>query len=183
MSTTASAPAPTRARRVRTDAPPAPQSEPAKIALPAATLQAVAEPQAVAADGGAAMPRVRKPFGGLREKLDGTRREGFHRHWFNDTPGRIKAAKEAGYENVVDDDGKPMKQVVGVKEGGGELVAYRMEIPIHWYDEDQAAKDVRRDELDAQMRRGAHNGSPGQDGRYVPVNPDGTPRIKITSGS
>ena len=42
----------------------------------------------------------RKPFGSMQLKLAHEIRPGFHGHWFNDTPGRIGRAQEAGYEHV-----------------------------------------------------------------------------------
>jgi hypothetical protein len=45
---------------------------------------------------------ARKPFGSMSLKLDYPQRDGFHRHWFNDIPGRIGRAQEAGYEHVKD---------------------------------------------------------------------------------
>src|SRR4051812_47316603 len=86
-----------------------------------------------------AAPRVRptrKPFGGVELKMAYPQREGFHRHWFNDVPGRVQRAQEAGYTNVTGNDGKPVSMVVGTAEGGGALVAFLMEIPEEWYKED-----------------------------------------------
>ena len=124
--------------------------------------------------------RVRKPLGAHRQKLDNSQRAGYHRHWFNDYAGRIAAALEAGYSHVKGLDGKNMTQIVGIRDGGGGMLAYRMEIPLEWYEEDQAAKEANRMEQLAEMNRGI---VPGKgDGRYIPVGGDGKPRTRITTG-
>lgn len=123
----------------------------------------------------------RIPFGSARQKLVATERPGYHRRWFNDDGRRIDDAKNAGYTFVTDTrTGEPTKSTVGVAKQGGGLVAFLMEIPIEFFNEDQSAKDVKLRQFDQDIRRGAGPGTaPGQDGRYVPMNPDGTPRIKI----
>lgn len=114
--------------------------------------------------------RVRKPFGGRRQKLAYDQRPGYHRHWFNDALDRLREAKEAGYEHVIGPDGKNVSRIVGSSTKGDGLIAYLMEIPIEWYQEDQAAKAARVDEVEQSMRRGAVQGiaTPGVDGIYVP---------------
>jgi hypothetical protein len=119
--------------------------------------------------------RTRIPLGTHTQKLELPRREGFHRHWFNDRPGRIQQAQAAGYTFVKDDEGKPISRTVGVRDGGGGLLAYAMEIPKPFYDEDFAAGQERVDKIDAEIRGGKVESKPG-DGRYVPK--DG---IRITS--
>jgi len=97
---------------------------------------------------------TRKPFGSMSLKLEYPVRPGFHRHIFNDIPGRIARAQEAGYEHVKDDKGNPISRVVGTAEGGGALTGFLMEIPEEWY---QADMKVERDQIDAKeetMRRG-----------------------------
>lgn len=117
---------------------------------------------------------TRKPFGSHVQKLKYPDRPGFHRHWFNDTPGRISRALEAGYKHVQGADGKNVARTVGVAAQGGGQTAFLMEIPIQWWKEDQAVKDRARDELDAKIRRGVIAGStPGQDGVYLPQNQAG----------
>lgn len=114
--------------------------------------------------------RVRKPFGGRRQKLAYDQRPGYHRHWFNDVLDRIREAEEAGYEHVKDSAGKNVSRIVGSSAKGDGIVAYLMEIPIEWYQEDQAAKAARVDEVEQSMRRGTVQGiaTPGVDGIYVP---------------
>lgn len=110
---------------------------------------------------------ARKPFGSMSLKLDYPQREGFHRHWFNDIPGRVDRAKEAGYENVKSNDGKPVSRVVGVAEGGGALTAYLMEIPEEWYQQDIAQEQNHIAEKEAAMKRGVVEGAEGGN-QYVP---------------
>lgn len=109
----------------------------------------------------------RKPFGSQDQKLAYAARQGFHRHWFNDLPGRIDAALEAGYTHVEDKDGRKVKRVVGVAPGGGSLDAYLMEIPEEWFQEDMKRQQTVVDQTDDAIRSGAVAGTPGKDGRYV----------------
>lgn len=120
-------------------------------------------------------PRVRRPFGTQEQKLAYAQREGFHRHWFNDTPGRVDDAVAAGYTHVKDARGQNVSRLVGRTEGGDGLNAFLMEIPDEWFQQDKAAKQARVDEVDQAIRKGEINGKVGEEGRYVPR--DG---IKIT---
>lgn len=119
---------------------------------------------------------ARKPFGSMSLKLDYPQREGFHRHWFNDIPGRVSRAQEAGYEHVKDRDGKPVSRTVGTAEGGGALTAFLMEIPEEWYQQDMAQEQRIIDDKEAAMRRGVSEGAEGE-GQYVPRQ-----GIKISQG-
>lgn len=110
---------------------------------------------------------ARKPFGSQIQKLAYPAREGYHRHWFNETPGRIDDALAAGYTHVEDKEGSKVKRVVGVSEGGTALMAYLMETPEEWYKEDMAAQQALINATDEAIRRGTVAASPG-DGRYVP---------------
>src|SRR5215472_17049252 len=127
-------------------------------------------------------PFVRKPFGSQQQKLAYPDREGFHRHWFNDVPGRIREAREAGYEQVHDEDGKPVSMVVGIGRGGQPLVAFLMEQPQSRRDEDVAAQEKAVHGLLAKIGRGEHSRPAGTDGhlRYA-----GSTRgdIKIETGT
>lgn len=119
---------------------------------------------------------MRKPFGALDQKLAYAPREGYHRHWFNDVPGRIERALEAGYEHVTDREGKKVVSVVGTAEGGGPLQAFLMEIPQEWYDQDMAVQQAERDKVMAQIKEGKLEAKDG-DNRYIPSQ-----GIKITAG-
>ena len=161
----------TRARRARAEAPTAP-------------APASAPPAPTASEAGVDLPQrsARKPFGSHVLKLAYPERPGYHRHWFNETPGRIARATEAGYTHVKGADGKNIARIVGVAEVGGGQNAYLMEIPLEWYKEDQALKDAKRDEIDAKLKRGIVAGSaPGHDGAYLPMNKAGTvgPDVKM----
>ncbi|ACI52206.1 conserved hypothetical protein [Gluconacetobacter diazotrophicus PA1 5] len=117
-------------------------------------------------------PGGRKPFGTHEQKLAYPNRDGYHRHWFNDEPGRIARAQEAGYTQVMDDSGKPVSMTVGVTRGGGPQIAYLMEIPEEWYREDMAAQDAEHRVIMDQIRNGQVPGGPtGADrsAQYVPV--------------
>ena len=111
----------------------------------------------------------RKPFGSALQKLAYPPREGFYRRWFNDVPGRIQKAIDAGYEHVKDPKtGKPESRVVGVQEGSGAaLYAFLMETPLEWYNEDMKAEQKVIDERERSIREGRLNVQPG-DNRYIP---------------
>lgn len=111
--------------------------------------------------------RARRPFGEHYQKLAYDARPGFHRHWFNDSPGRIDRAHEAGYEHVKEADGKPVKRPVGTADTGQALFGYLMEIPEEWYKEDIAIIQTRVDEVDRSIRRGEFM-SGKDDHRYIP---------------
>ncbi|WP_342626915.1 hypothetical protein AAC691_11045 [Nguyenibacter vanlangensis] len=113
----------------------------------------------------------RRPFGLREQKLAYPDREGYHRHWFNDEPGRIARAQDAGYAQVMDDSGKPVCMTVGVARGGGPLIAYLMEVPVEWYREDMAAQEAGHQDLMAQIREGRVPGGPtgaDRNAQYVP---------------
>jgi hypothetical protein len=90
----------------------------------------------------------------MQLKLAHDIRQGFHGHWFNDTPGRVDRAKEAGYEHVKDKEGKNVSRVVGTAEGGGALTAYLLEIPEEWYQADMKAEQDHVNEKEEMIRRG-----------------------------
>jgi hypothetical protein len=116
---------------------------------------------------------VRKPFGGREQKLQYPSRDGYHRHWFNDEPGRIARAEEAGYQQVHDArTGKPVATVVGIGRGGLALTAYLMEIPEAWYREDMAAQDNVVLDMLHQIKHGEYERPAGRDGqlRYAGSN-------------
>lgn len=109
---------------------------------------------------------VRKPFGNQEQRLQYPERAGYHRHWFNDIPGRILRAEEAGYTQVNDaHTGKPVCTVVGIGRGGDGLTAFLMEIPQAWYDEDMAAQDNVVLERLGQIKAGVYERPTGRDGQ------------------
>jgi hypothetical protein len=129
--------------------------------------------------------KERVPLGTHRLKLSAPLREGYHRRWVNDVPGRIMAFEAAGYQFVIKEaapiigEGHDLSQsegvgsrvsyYVGTQETGQPMMAYLMEIPQEWYDEDQAVKLGKIKETEAAMRTGEDGqGRPGVDGRYIP---------------
>ena len=120
----------------------------------------------------------RKPFGAQNQKLAYPARPGYHRHWFNDSPGRIIDAQAAAYDFVLDRNGKKVCKPVGVADQGGALMAYLMEIPQELYEEDMRAQQERIDDMESAIKRGKGNALEG-DRDYVPTRPDGSPSIVI----
>jgi hypothetical protein len=95
-------------------------------------------------------PSQRNPFGTLGQKLALLPRPGYHTHWFNDTPGRIEEAKASGWSHRQDEKGKPLRRVVGTGRDKGALYAYAMDIPLVFWEEDDAARNrAARDALNA----------------------------------
>jgi hypothetical protein len=120
---------------------------------------------------GAGRASQRRPFGLREQKLAYPDREGYHRHWFNDEPGRIARARDAGYAPVMDESGKPVSMTVGVARGGGPQIAYLMEIPAEWYREDMAAQEAGHRDLMTQIKEGRVPGGPtgaDRNAQYVP---------------
>lgn len=119
--------------------------------------------------------RNRKPFGSQEQQLAWPPIPGFRLYWFNDTPGRVARAKEAGYEHVLDPaSGEPVKRNVGRGEGSqAGLTAYLMKIPIEWYQEDTAAAQAALETRLRDIREGRGQG----ENQYV------TSRHSVRSGT
>lgn len=98
------------------------------------------------------------------------RRQGYHRHWINDKPGRLDAAYNNDYDYVTDADGKQVKQRVGTTNEGKDLYAYLMEKPEDWHQEDQQKKWAAIEEQEKQMVEGMVHGARGSSGvqEYIP---------------
>lgn len=120
----------------------------------------------------------RIPLGSHRQKLIADVRPGFVRRWINDKGARIQYALQGGWEFVsrdkttatTTDQGQGVSQVTGTREGGDSMRSYLMEISKEWYDEDQAAKQKRIDDVESQIKRGKdQHGEVGKDGRYMRV--------------
>lgn len=109
----------------------------------------------------------RIPFGQKQAKLYYVSRPGFMRRWVNDAPGRMMGAEKGGYTNVKDSNGKPVSTHAGTQSMGGALLAYLMEIPQQWYDEDFAFKQESVDEVDKAIYGGTFK-EESDDKRYVP---------------
>ena len=99
-------------------------------------------------------PKPRRPFGINENKFDFPERPGFHNHIFNDLPGRVERAKEAGYAHVLDKEGKPVKLIVDKGSDGRGMNGYLMEIPREWYEEDMALVQRESDKVDQAILRG-----------------------------
>ena len=83
--------------------------------------------------------RERVPFGVREQQMAYPPIPGFHLHWFNDSPGRVRRAEMAGYAFVDGADGRPVTTVVGTDRAGKPLNAYLMKIRQEWFDEDMLA--------------------------------------------
>jgi hypothetical protein len=115
-----------------------------------------------------AATRTRIPFGGAELRLAYPARENFRRYWFNDVPGRLYRAKQAGYAHVQDPaTGEPVQLVAGRQQGGQELRCFLLEIPNEWYYEDMA---IQQDDLEKRLNdiRTGRLGPGAEDNRYVP---------------
>jgi hypothetical protein len=116
----------------------------------------------------AAATRVRIPFGGAELRLAYATRDGYRRYWFNDVPGRLFRAKQAGYEHVIDPaTGDNVQLVTGRQQGGQELRTYLLEIPEEWYWQDM---EVQQNDLERRLSdiRTGRAGPGVEDNRYVP---------------
>jgi len=116
----------------------------------------------------------RKRFGALTQKLAYPARNGYHRHWFIDEPGRIQLARECGYTHVRDAEGANVSQITGSGANGIGETCYLMEIPIEWYEQDRASEEAERKKLESQYLTGLVTNEP-DDKRYSPniYNPNG----------
>lgn len=123
---------------------PQPEIEPVKIdvAIEGVTGDAEIALNATAHEGEtleqtiARIRQIRQPFGAMSQKLALPTRSGYHRHWFNDTAGRVDEASASGWAHISNPrDGNPLKRVVGSGRDNGALYAYAMEIPSVFWDE------------------------------------------------
>lgn len=122
---------------------------------------------------------------GQRNRLSAPKRPGYVRRWVNNDPGRVQMFQQAGYKVVTDEGydpanpgvvrvgdpsvGKPAMMGSGVvEEVGGGKKAVLMEIRKDWYDEDQAAKHRKIDQMESQIKR-----RPKKDGFYGDISVDG----------
>lgn len=103
--------------------------------------------------------RKRVPLGASQPKLHATVPDGMVGRWFNDTPGRIQSALDAGYDFINDKGAKDeresaRKERVGVNEDGSAMLGYLMAIPKKWYNEDQKVKQKPVNAIDEAIKRG-----------------------------
>jgi len=117
----------------------------------------------------------RKPFGTKNSRLNVENLDtSFEYRWFNDEPGRLAAANDAGYQYVTPDevnreanDDSRVKEYAGVQRNGEPLFAYLMKIDKVFFMEDQQAKQKHLDKIDDAIKGGKLNQQAG-DNRYVP---------------
>lgn len=96
---------------------------------------------------------------GSRKVLAAEKREGYFRRWVNDSSDRIQAFLDAGYalvrkteadiSDVRTQDPSKIGSSVVRKAVGGNTYAVLMEIPLEFYNEDQAAKQAYVDEKES----------------------------------
>lgn len=114
--------------------------------------------------------RKKGAFNGTRGKLQvGNLIQGYHLYFFNDEPGRIAAALEAGWEFVAPDevgyqasnvtnnnvDLANRVSVLGMKsELGHPQQQILLKIRQEWWEEDQAELQARNNKTDASIKRG-----------------------------
>lgn len=102
----------------------------------------------------------RTPVGGHRNILTVANKDpNYVYRWVLDTPGRLEAFKEGGYEVVTKDMDVGDSTVDKASQLGSAVTMVRgvstlvlMRIPKEWYDEDQAAKQEEIDALEATMK-------------------------------
>lgn len=150
-------------KRERAKAAPTPSTN-TLAAASAEPRPAAPEPDGLSVERAPATAATRKPFGSMEQRLAYAQRKGYHRHWFNEVPGRIDRALEAGYNFVNDTQGTRVNRVVGVAPAGGPLIAFLMEIPQDWYDQDQKREQEKVDQVDAEIRSGKARRKDPKDG-------------------
>ena len=114
--------------------------------------------------------RNRGAFNGTRGKLQvGNLITGYHLYFFNDEPGRIAAALDAGWEYVSPSEvGYQSSNVTSTNKDLGDRVSVHgskddlgqpvrqilLKIKQDWWEEDQAEIQARNDKTDTSIRRG-----------------------------
>lgn len=87
------------------------------------------------------------------------KKKGLHYRWVNDRKGRPDRLYEQDYDYVEDENIRshaksgPVRRLVGERKDGSPIYAYLMSKPLEYYEEDQAEKQRKADEIDAQIRR------------------------------
>lgn len=105
---------------------------------------------------------IRKPLGALSQKLALPTRSGYHRHWFNDMPGRIEEAEANGWSFIKGNDGKPISRVVGSGRDNGALRAYAMELPEVFWLEDMKQRHADAAARVDQLKASPFRSKPGE---------------------
>lgn len=155
----------TREGRAMASAPPADGIRAGLASMPVAegaSLSSAAPAEMETPSGRRITRETRRGFGNQGQKLAYPERPGYHRHWFNDSPGRVMAAEESGYTKVIDPaTKKPVTRVVGTRPDGGPLDAYLLEIPQEWFDDDMAALE----EINRSKEEAIKGGAQARDGK------------------
>lgn len=93
---------------------------------------------------------------------DGLDEEKYHYHWVKDSPGRIEAAKAAGYTPVTSTEKTPQGDVASdhsiVSDRSTGQRSVLMKLPIELYEEDLIAKEKRNAEIDRAISRQEFDG-------------------------
>lgn len=139
------------------------QNQPSQIQMPLQRREAVMEGERV-------------PFEDAELKMAWPSRPGYRRYWFNDVPGRIMRAKQAGYTHVIDTDTGGNAEVISDKTVQGGRKSYLMELPMPLYQQDMARNAARVQAGLDQIRSGQAGPGAG-DNRYIPST-----GISITHG-
>jgi hypothetical protein len=121
----------------------------------------------------------RKPMTGLTQRLHFETPKGFRSRWFNDSPGRIQRAIEAGWRFAVKDnngvireederEGAVFVEHADTNARGESVRAYVMLIPEEFYKQDFDAKQAQLDvQMDA-IKNGANSKMNRGDNSYLP---------------
>jgi hypothetical protein len=111
----------------------------------------------------------RRPFGAFEQELAYASRPGYRRYWFNDRPGRIIRARQAGYAHVIDpDSGQPVSRITDRVDGKGQS-SYLMEIPMEWYQQDMARQAAVREQKIRDIQEGRQDPN-SSEAQYVKVS-------------
>jgi hypothetical protein len=123
--------------------------------------EAIHDPDDLAAEI-ARIRKFRKPIGAYTQKLALPERMGYHRHWFNDTAGRVEEYEQNGWAHVKGKDGKPISRCVGTGRDRGALYAYAMEIPLVFWLEEMALRNEQATDKVEGLKASPFRSAPGQ---------------------
>jgi hypothetical protein len=104
--------------------------------------------------------RKRADVNGMHLKLAAPEREGYHRRWVIDKPGRLAMFQKLAYDFVRDEsiesDGTDsrIRRTTGTMEGGAPQYSYYMETPLEEYQHGVDEKEESRAAFEAAINRG-----------------------------
>ncbi|MES2782598.1 MAG: hypothetical protein V4657_07375 [Pseudomonadota bacterium] len=104
--------------------------------------------------------RRRKSVTGINLKLAAPKREGYHRHWFVDKPGRLAEAEDLAYTHVsepgikTDSTDSRVRRLTGTDSFGAPQYSYLMETPLEEYVAGQADKEQSHSAFESAIQRG-----------------------------